>query len=415
MPSNLTGVPTPRRPAPAGSPKRPGRRRHRSLLSPAGALLRRLTPEDCQVLGIYLVTRISVWVLAFCARWVFPGDPEAKTAADVLSPFEQWDWHHYLHIAEQGYFPDAAELPPDSERNRVAFFPGFPLLLRAVHAVVPYWTAAGLLISFVAGAVAVLALARIAQRHLPRQDAGRHTVLLMLVSPCAVFLAVGYTEALFLALALPAWLAAQRHAWATASLLAALATAVRISGLFLAAAMAVLFVLSVRARGDWRKLPWIAVPLVPVALYFSYLRTHTGDWMAWKHAQERGWYRDFHAPWTTWSHTWDAAFDGIYGTGYGFMSQAELVAMVTGLVLLGVLLWRKSWPEATYTALSLWALGTSYWYMSVPRATLLWWPLWITLAAVLMPRPRLRVLYLCLACPLAVVFALAFLTGRWAG
>ncbi|OEJ34937.1 hypothetical protein BGK67_29645 [Streptomyces subrutilus] len=76
--------------------------------------------------------------------------------------------------------------------------------------------------SFVAGGVAVLALARIARHHLPHPDAGRRAVLFLLFSPCAVFLAAGYTEALFLALALPAWLAALRRNWPAAAVLAAL-------------------------------------------------------------------------------------------------------------------------------------------------------------------------------------------------
>jgi hypothetical protein len=97
------------------------------------------------------------------------------------------------------------------------------------------------------------------------------------------------------------------------------------------------------------------------------------------------------------------------------MFQAELVAMVIGLVLLGFLLRRRHWAEAAYVGVSLLALGTSYWYMSIPRATLLWWPLWIGLALWAENRPRFRTAYLCLAVPLSTVVALTFLTGRWAG
>ncbi len=82
-----------------------------------------------------------------------------------------------------------------------------------MHLLVPHWTAAGLLVSLVAGAVAAVALARIAALHLPGSRAGGRAALFLLVSPCAVFLAAGYSEALFLALALPAWLAARRQRW----------------------------------------------------------------------------------------------------------------------------------------------------------------------------------------------------------
>ncbi|MEV0371761.1 mannosyltransferase family protein [Streptomyces sp. NPDC050636] len=374
-----------------------------------------LGPADREVLWLYLLTRIGIWTTAYCTRWLFPADRNTHSAASALAPFQQWDWSHYLHIARDGYFPGEGGPWQAGWDNREAFFPGFPLLLRAVHTVIPHWTTAGLLISFIAGGIAVLALARITRLHLPDTNAGRRTVLFFLVSPCAIFLAAGYTEALFLALALPAWLAAQRRNWPLAATLTALATAVRVSGLFLAAAIALHFVLAARTRRDRRSLPWLALPAVPAVLYSWYLQAHTGDWMAWKHAEERGWYRTFHAPWEAWQHTWQAAFDHTHATGYGFMFQAELAAMLVGLLLLGLLIRQRRWPEALYTGLSLWALGTSYWYTSIPRASLLWWPLWITLAAYSLRHPRFKTVYLSLAGPLVTVFALTFLSGRWAG
>ncbi|MFF7654396.1 mannosyltransferase family protein [Streptomyces sp. NPDC007983] len=376
----------------------------------------RLNPGDREVLWLYLLTRISIWITAYCVRWLFPGNGDAHQPSPLLEPFARWDWGHFLHIARDGYFPGESGPWDKKWDSREAFFPGFPLLLRAVHTVVPSWTAAGLLISFVAGAVGVLALARIARLYLPGTGADRRTVLFFLLSPCAIFLAVGYTEALFLAFALPGWLAAQRHRWATAALLTALATTVRISGLFVAAAIAVHFVLTAaRARGHWRSLPWLALPALPAALYAWYLHAHTDDWMAWKHAQERGWFRTFHTPWEGWSHTWDAAFDRTQSAGYAVMFQAELVAMALGLLVLVVLLWRRRWAEAVYIGITLWALGTSYWYMSIPRSTLLWWPLWIGLAAWSLRKPQVKTLYLCLVAPVSTVFTLAFLSGRWAG
>ncbi|MFC8695520.1 mannosyltransferase family protein [Streptomyces parvus] len=375
----------------------------------------RLTPADRAVLWLYLLTRVSLGITAHFARWLFPAQSGVREAARVLAPFQRWDANHYLHIARDGYFPAGTGPWTSGWDNREAFFPGYPFLLRAVHTVVPDWTAAGLLISFVAGAVAVLALARVARAYLPEEGAGHRTVVLFLLSPCAVFLAAGYTEALFLAFALPAWLAAMRHRWALAAVLATSATAVRVSGLFLAAAIGLLFLLSARAGRHWRSAGWMLLPALPPAAYSWYLHTHTGDWMAWKHAQERGWYRTFHPPWEAWANTWTGAFGGTQSTGYAFMFQAELAAMVVGLALVALLVRRRRWPEAVYVALSLWALGTSYWYTSVPRATLLWWPLWIGLAALSLRRPRFKAVYLCVAAPVTTLVALTFLTGRWAG
>ncbi|WP_394432986.1 glycosyltransferase family protein [Streptomyces sp. SGAir0957] len=362
----------------------------------------RPSPRDLTVLRIYLLTRLGLLVTAYCVTRLFPASADAKEARPLFSAFQQWDWAHYRSIAEFGYF--------HSKDNSEAFFPGFPLVLRAVHGVVPDWTAAGLLISLVSGGVAVLALARIAG-----DVVGSRAVLLLLLSPCAVFLAAGYTESLFLAFALPAWLAARREQWALAALLTAAASAVRVSGLFLAAALLVQFLVAHGPGRRWRRLPWLALPAVPVLAYTVYLHAKTGDWMAWKHAEERGWYRTFHAPWQAWSHTWDAAFDGGYATGYAVMCQAELLGMLLGLALFGWLLRRRRWAEATYIALSLWALGTSYWYTSIPRATLLWWPLWAGLAAWTVRSQRAAYVCLCVLAPMSTLYAVTFLSGRWAG
>ncbi|MER7912748.1 mannosyltransferase family protein [Streptomyces sp. NPDC096068] len=380
---------------------------------PSRAAPPRLRPADREVLWLYLMTRAAVWTTAYCTRWLFPASGDARVPAPVLSSFEHWDWGHFLNIARDGYFPGG----PGLGDNREAFFPGLPLVLRAVHVLVPHWTVAGLLVSLVAGAVAAVALARIAELHLPGSGAGRRAALFLLVSPCAVFLAAGYSEALFLALALPAWLAARRQRWLLASLLAAGATTVRVSGLFLAAALVVLFLTTRRDEGAGRKrdAAWLVLPGLPALLYFRYLYGRTGDPMAWKHAQERGWYRHFRAPWEAWSQTWHEAFDRTQATGYAAQFQADLLAMVLGVVLLAVLVVRRRWPEAVYVALTLWALGTSYWYMSVARSTLLWWPLWVGLAVWSVRRRWVALAYLCLVAPLSTVLAITFMSGRWAG
>ncbi|WP_405782926.1 mannosyltransferase family protein [Streptomyces sp. NBC_00859] len=375
----------------------------------------RLGPADRDVLWLYLVARLAVWITAYCARWLFPANSGSRDPGPLLAPFQQWDWGYYLRIARDGYFPGQGVLPHSSLDHREAFLPGFPLVLRAVHTAVPSWTAAGLLVSFVAGAVAVLSLSRIARLQVHGQEAGRRAVLFLLVSPCAVFLAAGYTEALFLALALPAWLAAQRYNWPLAAALTALAATVRVNGLFLAAAIALHFVLTARTGRHWRQLPWLFLPAVPVALHSGYLHARTGDWLAWKHAEEHGWNRTFHAPWEAWANTWHAAFAHTQTTGYAFMFQAELLAMLAGLLLMGLLVRQRRWAELLYIGLTLWALGTSYWYMSIPRSTLLWWPLWITMAGWSLRRPWFRTAWLGLAAPVTTVFALTFLSGRWAG
>ncbi|WP_405999689.1 mannosyltransferase family protein [Streptomyces sp. NBC_00829] len=396
----------------------PGPVRHPTGAPEQRRLLDRLTPTDLRVLRLYLFTRLGLWLVAYCTAWLSPAGSDARTPAPWLSRWEQWDWAHYQRIAQYGYFDPFPGIDPPSD-NRVAFFPGFPLLLRAVHTLITDWAVAGLLISLVSGAVVVVALARIAGLGRPDSArAGRRATGFLLLSPAAVFLAAGYTESLFLAFALPAWLAAKHRNWPVAGVLAALATTTRISGLFLAAAITVEWVLARddrRGRRRWRSLPWCALPAVPATVYTVYLHANTGDWTAWKHAQERGWYRDFHTPAEAFRNTWRNAFDHVQTTGYAWEFQLELAAMAVGVLLLFFLLLRRRWPEAVYIGLNLWALGTSYWYLSIPRATLLWWPLWTGLAHWSLRRGWVKEAYVGVVAPLTVVLAVTFTSGRWTG
>jgi hypothetical protein len=373
---------------------------------------RRLTPLDRSALKLWLLTRVTTFALVSSGAWLFSQNQGAVEPVPYLDRWLRWDAIHYATIAEFGYGGDPATGP------RVplpAFFPGLPLLLRALHTIGINITVAGLLVSFVAGAIAVVALARLGSRETGEPAVGSRAVLLLLLAPSAVFLAAGYTEALFLALALPAWLAARRGSWATAGLLAAGAASIRVTGVFLALALAVEFLTARDGRRRWAALPWLAVPLLPVLAFMAYLRSRTGDWLAWLHAQEEGWYRSFTWPWDAFRTTWEAAFGGVQTVGFAWMFGAELVAVAVGLVLTGWLLWGRRWGEATYVGVQVAAFMTSTWFFSVPRATLLWWPLWIGLAAWSLRRPWVLTAYLTLVAPFMVVFTLLYSLHRWAG
>jgi hypothetical protein len=358
---------------------------------------------DLAALRLWLLSRVGVLLLVGTSGYLLAG---SNDLVPYLDRWYQWDVRHFQEIASSGYEDSVTNTP------LAAFFPGLPLLMAALNAVGVQLTLAGLLVSLVAGAVAAIALARLGEDEGP-DGTGERAVLLLVLSPAAVFLAAGYTEALFLAFALPAWLAARRGSWWVAGLLGAGAASVRVTGLFLAAALVVEFFVSQRRRrpGDAAAL---LLPLVPPALYAFYLQRTQGDWLAWLHAQEKGWRRELTDPVTAWHNTWDAAFGG-QPIGFEWAFRAELVAVLVGVAITVWMVRSRQWAEATYVGLQVAAFATSFWYFSVPRATLLWWPLWILLARATLRRPGLLTAYLVVIAPLSVVLTCVFATGRWAG
>lgn len=369
----------------------------------------RLDVADREALGIWLLSRLGLALLVAAAGWFAMA---GQTVPGFLDRWTRWDVELLIEIARFGYGGDPAEEP---DPGLPAFFPGMPLALRAVHLVVPNWAAAALLISFVAGAVAVVALARLGETG-GRRDVGRRAVLVLLISPWAVFLFAGYTEALFLAFAVPAWLLARRGQWAAAAVTAAGASTVRITGVFLAVALIVQFVVTRReAAGGWLRrwspTPWLAAPFVPPALYSLYQYRRTGDPMAWLHAQEAGWGRELVPPWESFLTTWNAAFQ--VSNQFTWPFRAELVAAAVGVALTCWLLATRRWGELTYVGLQVAALVSSSFYLSIPRSMLLWWPLWLLIARAGLRHRWLHWTYLAVSAPLMAAMAIAFTRGAW--
>jgi hypothetical protein len=358
------------------------------------------------VLIPWWLSRIAVAVAALAGLWMVQAH---RSVTGYLQAWDQWDARLLREVAQFGYRGYHAHT---SDTHLEAFFPGEPAMLRAVHVVVPSWTLDGLLISLLAGAVACVALARLGD--LDSGGTGRLAVVALVLSPYAVFLAAGYSEALFLAFALPSWLAARRGRWAMAGLLGALAAAVRITGVFLGAALIVQWLVETRGRGRARDGLALLGPWLVTAGYFAYLHAITGDWLAWSHAERDGWGRRWTAPWTALQTTWHAAFAS-QPSDYAWSFRAEIVAVVVGVALTVALIWLRHWGEAVYVGGQVAALATSAYYLSVARATLLWWPLWVLLARAGGRWPPAGMAYLAIGPPLMIVGVVAFTQGHWVG
>ncbi len=367
----------------------------------------RLSPNDRIALRIWLITRVGVLALTWPAAFIFRGS--AKSPQGWFALWQNWDAVRLAAIAQYGYFGPAGHPVP----NQVAFFPGFPAALDVVHLFVRQWTVSGLIVSFVAGGVAMVALSRIAELDwLP--GSGSRAALFLVVSPAAIFLAAGYTEALFLALAVCGWLAVRSDRWSIAVLLAGLASVVRVNGLFLCVAVAV-EILRRAGAGRLRAMATFVPALVPLAAYEFYLHARTGSWRAWTHAEQAGWQRQLTNPVDTFKTTWAAGFGHEFTAPINFVFQLEIFAVLAGVIAAVALLLFRRWSEAIYVGLTIGALATSIWYESVPRSLLLLWPLWCGLAVLAVRRPWVGQLYLAISVPISVAIALLFMSGNWAG
>jgi hypothetical protein len=223
-------------------------------------------------------------------------------ADPVLSPLARWDSVWYLRIADSGYGDSAP---------RAAFFPLYPLLVRAVAT--PFGASEGALLvaayalSLAAFVAALFLLHRLTELELGRRLA-RPTLLLLAVFPAAVYFGAPYSESLFLLLAVGAFYAARSGHWAWAGTCAGLASGTRSAGLLLLIPLAMLW---------WSSRPrrpsdgaWLLLAPLGIAAYAAWLGLVEGDALRFLDVQE-AWSRELTVPL---AGAWDglvAAVDGI--------------------------------------------------------------------------------------------------------
>ncbi len=208
-----------------------------------------------------------------------------RTPLDVLGA---WDGAWYRRIAEHGYL-----LVPGHQSDP-AFFPFFPILMRALRSVGLPTVLAGALVANVAFFVAVVGFDRLGRRLLPEAVAARAAVYLA-ITPMAYVFSMEYPESLLLALMILAVLSALDGRWLSASVFAALAVLTRPEGLLLTIPLAAIAWRSRREIDPASRGQAVGAVLAgPVALlaFLLYLKWAVGDAFAWNKA-EAFWGRSF--------------------------------------------------------------------------------------------------------------------------
>ncbi|HEX2783035.1 MAG TPA: mannosyltransferase family protein [Ilumatobacteraceae bacterium] len=297
---------------------------------------------------------------------------------DVLS---SWDGNWYLRIVRDGYprhvQPHVTYEVADA---RAAFFPTYPMLVRAVDKVLPGGdTTAALFTNFVLGAVAILLLGVLAKRLYGQQVAAKAMVLAAMF-PGSFVLSFAYSEALLLVFAMACLWCLMSQRWVAAGLLAALATATRPNGLALVLACAVASWLAIRRERAWRS---VAAPiLAPVGFiaFQLWLGNHAGEARVWFRVQRQAWNEGASFGVTAVRQTFDALSQPLTSP-----TNTITAASVATTALLIYFTYRKRvpWPMMAYSAgiLALMLLPNTV--TARPRFVYTAFPLFISAAAYL--------------------------------
>jgi hypothetical protein len=309
----------------------------RALALLGAAPLDRISPAVVDVAFALVVTRLATFFIGFIADLRFaPYRVHAFTLPfrreKFAHVFAGWDSGWYFDIARHGYY-----FNPDGQSS-IAFFPLYPMLMRAVAW--PFggtdkatWMA-GIVVSYAAFALALFAVHRFTQQLFGDRQVARRAVLYLAVFPFSFFLTRVYAESVFLLTSVLAVSGAYNGRWWRAGIWGALATLARPNGILIALPLALLAI----AR---RPAPLVlvrrvsALLLIPLALagYCVHVHALSGDPLGWLSAQEHWGYSLGHPPWEQLLRMLERIFKhGLYD--YFFLSATAAFRLFHGVVAL---------------------------------------------------------------------------------
>ena len=239
--------------------------------------------------------------------------------------FSNWDANYYRNIATSGY-----EYVNDTNKHSVAFFPVFPLVIRAVMSFGLPSQVAGTLVNNIAFLGAMSLIYRWVKEQYGINTA-RWTTAVLAWCPFSLFGTVIYTEGLFLLLTTAALRAFDNHQHAWAAFWGVIATATRVNS----AALIPTFLIVAWREG--RPPAAYAAGFATgggLLLFSMYCAIHFGDPLAFVHAQ-RGWQSQAGFDWRVWWNLF--AQDLTLGKGWStaFIALIKVVMIFGG----GYLLW----------------------------------------------------------------------------
>jgi hypothetical protein len=221
-------------------------------------------------------------------------DEHGGTLLDIMT---QWDGFWYRFIAAHGYGPRTPDVA-------AAFFPVYPLLVRAFTFVVRDPQIASLLVSngcLIAASLLLVRLLRLDYDEL----VCRRAITFLMFNPVSFFLSAAYSESTYLLLSIGALLATRQQKWLVASLCGGCLSATRAPGLIIGAPLLAEYALQWRERGEtiWRfvrpRLFWLALVPAGLAVHLFYLYRKREDFFLPFHAQAGGWKKTLSWPWQT--------------------------------------------------------------------------------------------------------------------
>ena len=267
----------------------------------------------------------------------------------------RWDCPWYIKMSESGY--DRFPVPSRINAGNWAFFPFYPMLVGLIGKLIPLDT----IVTASLVSIAMTYAAVVVAWPLLGRDRRAYTLYaaFMLSGPLSFYFTTFFTEVGYVLLTTLVFRFLSRSNYLAAGAATALLSATRIVGVFAAISIGVQAMMDYRRdTGSWRGIVGgllgqpklvLAIFIAPLGLfaYMAFLHYWIGDGLAFSHVQ-RAWGRQVANPLL---YLWQGLATA---PGQGQLlnaSQILALAAVAGIVLTGVLAWRRQWPAVVFALL----------------------------------------------------------------
>lgn len=365
------------------------------------------------LISIFILWRLGLFFVAWLGENFLSFSPRFPYSDIFLLPsglphwfwsFANFDGVHYLTIAIRGYAAQFTQV----------FFPLYPLLMNLIHTLTTIDPIIiGLIISNLFFFLSLYLFYKLLAFDYRRGNI-KWILLFLIMYPVSFFFGSIYTESLFMFLTFAAFYAARKKRWMWAGVLAGLASATRLTGIFLLPAL----------WWEWRKsdskfsIFHSPLAIIPVGLlsYMLYLQINFGDFLYFWHAQpvfgaERTGGGIIFLPQVLWRY-FKILTTVSFPSETFLISSLELVSTVGAILLLLIAYFKKIRPSyLIFAFLSVLVPTLTGTFSSMPRYTFAAFPIFIILG---MLKSRLiKIMLLTFFTVLLVILTVLFTNGHW--
>jgi hypothetical protein len=328
-----------------------------------------LPTDDWLVIGWVFATKVLLLVFGVRSYQMLE-DKRVPVRLGWLEIWNRWDALYFQHLAQVGYTA--------SDKLKAWFYPLYPWCIRIVAFISGNFLIAAFIVSAIASVVVAIVLRRLVALDFSTNTA-RRAVWFFLIFPAAYVLHIGYTESLFLALAIGSVLAARTERWWLAGVLGAFSWMTRANGIVLLPTLGVEAAHQWLAGKRWRwQWLWIAIVPAGFAVYLFLNWRVSGDPFAFLKMRRQLFHMSFSWPWV--------GIRGAIGNLRRTPNQAEILGgqelFFTALGLAcAIASWFKLRPSYATWITANWLLLASVTFIeSMPRYALTMFPIFILFA-----------------------------------